>query len=62
MSLSVPLEPPTKEILHISAHYLVIPVKYIYIYIQFKFIFKHKKTIAIDVSNLSWPKTIRYGF
>ena len=31
MSLSVPLEPPSKEILHISAHYLVILVKYIYI-------------------------------
>ena len=30
MSLSVPLEPPSKEILHISAHYLVILVKYIY--------------------------------
>ena len=29
MSLSVPLEPPSKEILHISAHYLVILVKYI---------------------------------
>ena len=36
MSLSVPLEPPSKEILHISAHYLVILVKYIYS-IQFKF-------------------------
>ena len=36
MSLSVPLEPPSKEILHISAHYLVILVKYIYsIQIQF---------------------------
>ena len=31
MSLSVPLEPPSKEILHISAHYLVILVK-IYIF------------------------------
>ena len=30
MSLSVPLEPSSKEILHISAHYLVILVKYIY--------------------------------
>ena len=30
MSFSVPLEPPSKEILHISAHYLVILVKYIY--------------------------------
>ena len=32
MSLSVPLEPPSKEILHISSHYLVILVKYIYIF------------------------------
>ena len=40
MSLSVPLEPPSKEILHISAHYLVILVKYIYS-IQFNSI--HKK-------------------
>ena len=30
MLLSVPLEPPSKEILHISAHYLVILVKYKY--------------------------------
>ena len=30
MSLSVPLEPPSKEILHIGAHYLVILVKYMY--------------------------------
>ena len=30
MSLSVPLKLPSKEILHISAHYLVILVKYIY--------------------------------
>ena len=30
MSLSVPLEPPSKEILHISTHYLVILVKYIF--------------------------------
>ena len=40
MSLSVPLEPPSKEILHISAHYLVILVIYIYIQfnsIQYKF-------------------------
>ena len=29
MTLSVPLEPPPKENLHISAHYLVILVKYI---------------------------------
>ena len=37
MSLSVPLEPSSKEILHISAHYLVILVIYsAYIYsIQF---------------------------
>ena len=28
MSLSVPLEPPSKEILHISSHYLEILVKY----------------------------------
>ena len=39
MSLSVPLEPPSKEILHISAHYLVILVKYIYS-IQFNSISK----------------------
>ena len=30
MSRSVPLEPPSKEILHISSHYLEILVKYIY--------------------------------
>ena len=40
MSLSVPLEPPSKEILHISAHYLVILVKYIYS-IQFNSILCH---------------------
>ena len=31
MSLSVPLEPPSKEILHISSHSLVILVKHIYL-------------------------------
>ena len=47
MSLSVPLEPPSKEILHISAHYLVILVKYIYS-IQFKKRFLNKVVHKID--------------
>ena len=34
MSLSVPLEPSSKEILHISAHYLVILLKYMFNLIQ----------------------------
>ena len=45
MSLSVPLEPPSKEILHISAHYLVILVKYIYS-IQFNSIQKTSLSLS----------------
>ena len=56
MSLSVPLEPPSKEILHISAHYLVILVKYIYsiqfnsIYIYI-YIYKEKKNGWMQLIN-----------
>ena len=48
MSLSVPLEPPSKEILHISAHYLVILVKYIYS-IQFNSIQFPRFTLSFDL-------------
>ena len=65
MSLSVPLEPPSKEILHISAHYLVILVKYIFNSIQKKNALrpaggvKHSDSDLVETGMLSAKKTLR---
>ena len=61
MSLSVPLEPPSKEILHISAHYLVILVKYIYIFNSIQFNHVTKNGAMPPSSEPNWCTQDRYG-